>query len=1434
MAYRWIGVLGTSLIVWGMGCWVGYAGDVGGPFYQTEVGVNPVPDPPDQPPDCDECASTASPAYPGSGNAFWDSTDLSLNSRTGLMQIRRRYNSNDKTPGPFGYGWSFNFDVRLISAYRDGEHFFVVRLPNGRRLRFAPTADDDCSYEPVREEDLSTYKVQGRLMVGGEVGCAVAPAFPGAVTCAGGTASFCETRYFDYDAGIIYTFGSFGELIRITNPRGEITLTYTATEGLLERVEEDSGAAFDFTWFNGLIKEIGDHAGRAVTYDYDTRNNLVAQADPLGATTRYVYGQYQEAGTWTPYAEGLYRHKLAAVIDPLDRELIYFQYLYTNPDFWLEAENATVSNAPWADGRLVQYREGGITHTYEYTASGSVLKKNTACSDSDVEMRLFTSPKGEISKRIFVRPDGETWETQSIYQREEGDLKLVHYTLARDLTIHRSVYDLGQKGALVASASYRSDPECTQGGCYADGAGCDLNLTDNCDDRLERTEYHYVDRTWGNQIKYSKTENQPGHYYVYENEGDLDDWGNLSATYLVNADSTYTYDPNTPPDSTQGRRTGRFVYGDFGQMTKSCQDREVDGTLREVCTEYEYIYDEPLHRYVMKMHLPPNNDLDQHPVLINAYDNLWRLETSTDPLGNVTAYVHDALDRPITVTLPDPAGNTTSAFFTSYSYPSGPQSCTDADDEPYTDCRLVTQTDPNDLETHSFYDGQSRMIEQIVKKGGATLTRTAYAYGPYGLEKIKDANGNTISYDYDECHDGRLLSMTDNTRGAPVTTTYGYESGTGRLETVTAPRGTLTYTYDDQGRPYSRKYDPGDLEFITAYEPDTGLVNYQLENENDLLKRTTEYTYNASDHSLARVSNDDGAVSYGYTPDGQVKTMDYAATFGATTTGRYAYAYYPDGSVKSIVHNDGANRADYAYELTGAVKTRGWGTAETEYAYDHQGRLTSQVNRVNNQPMAAYAYRYDIYDPADGLDRLWGMRTGMTYTDAGGGIYPNVYGYDPLYRLTRVDYPALPDAAFAGQTHTFAYDFIGNRTGMTVDSPAGQKTIAYHYRTNGAGNSQLLESVEHETEGYEVAYSYNPAGDLVQKADTRGLEEDMAYDALGRLIQYYVPTQLLRFIEYDGPGNRVAQEDVYGWDHFTRKYLYANEDILFTSVLFPETVPFEDTAVFHGPGIDEPLMQESWNYSDGTHRRYALLADALGSVTGYWDELGGALTTIPYDAWGTVGNETLGGIEGPGYGYTGRELFHMGPPSAQLQPQYYFYRARYYEPGIGRFTQRDPIERWGSYHYSGNNPIMNIDPSGMKYLPCNEVRSIIGRCNTSSRFDTAFILCLSKVESTWDPDAHWPDYPKNSAWGLMGMTIRAAKQVGYNPGELWDPCANVAAGTRYLDWAVSRYGSVEKGVDKYGTGAGYYTKIKKCADCVNREPDSCCGNSKRCYEEVTE
>lgn len=97
-------------------------------------------------------------------------------------------------------------------------------------------------------------------------------------------------------------------------------------------------------------------------------------------------------------------------------------------------------------------------------------------------------------------------------------------------------------------------------------------------------------------------------------------------------------------------------------------------------------------------------------------------------------------------------------------------------------------------------------------------------------------------------------------------------------------------------------------------------------------------------------------------------------------------------------------------------------------------------------------------------------------------------------------------------------------------------------------------------------------------------------------------------------------------------------------------------------------------------------ADGLGSVLALTNVTAAVTATQRFDAFGQklAGTGTV-----PQYGYTGRE-----PDATGL----IYYRARYYDPSVGRFTARDPVgylDGFNRYAYVGNNPVNFTDPLGL-------------------------------------------------------------------------------------------------------------------------------------------
>jgi RHS repeat-associated protein len=318
--------------------------------------------------------------------------------------------------------------------------------------------------------------------------------------------------------------------------------------------------------------------------------------------------------------------------------------------------------------------------------------------------------------------------------------------------------------------------------------------------------------------------------------------------------------------------------------------------------------------------------------------------------------------------------------------------------------------------------------------------------------------------------------------------------------------------------------------------------------------------------------------------------------------------------------------------------------AET-YTYDPASQVTQILHQLTATSSQINKAEY-AYNPV-------GNRTQLT--DRRGA---QAFGYDTLDRLTSASHPLL------ATPQAFAYDAVGNRTtGGSVVNAGNQLTADANY-----------------------AYVYDDNGNLTRKTFlATGNFTQYTYDAENRLtkVEEFAAGNPTAFAtstyRYDGLGRRI--EKVANGQ--TTRYIYDGEDIL----LEYDGANVLQARYTHGPGIDEPIAVTKGSATFFYHQ------DGLGTVTDLTDAAGATAKSYSYDAYGNI-LESPGTVEQP-YTYTGREF--------DSESGLYYYRARNYDPALGRFLQEDPMGLVGGdinlLRYVRNNPVNLFDPFGLVDKP---------------------------------------------------------------------------------------------------------------------------------------
>ncbi|RZA08500.1 MAG: RHS repeat protein, partial [Moraxellaceae bacterium] len=566
---------------------------------------------------------------------------------------------------------------------------------------------------------------------------------------------------------------------------------------------------------------------------------------------------------------------------------------------------------------------------------------------------------------------------------------------------------------------------------------------------------------------------------------------------------------------------------------------------------------------------------------------------------------------------------------------------------------VTKQVDPADTDTQYEYDEFDHISKIIDAANGVT----EYVYDARdNLREVKDPEGRRTFYSYDL--NDELKTETYGVGGLASTITTDEN---GNLTSVINPEQEKTvYEYDSANRltktlVYANKTHSKPVKVITA--------QFNEHKQNAGWSQAVGTDLPAGVTATPDILN--LAESYTYTNLEQIESV--VSQFGGFSK-TFSYTYYPNGLIKTYTNPEGITYTYYynknnqliALQIPGVGQVGytnfSWFMPQTQLLpggnkivsqYDDNMLLVDQqIVNASQQAIAATSYGYDV------VNNVKTVTTGSNQTQ---------FDYDSLNRLTSANYPS----GVAANDESFTYDGVDNRVSHNVAGPTPQITSwayndknqldtigaqhSFTYNNNGHTKTQTLNGVvteyiyNHEERliavkqaGTTVAeYAYNPVGQRVKKT-VNGVVTWYLYNANGLAA------------EYDNSGALI------------KEYAFHPQKTWMTDPLFIRTA-----------------ANQYFYYQN----------DHLGTPQKIIDAAGQVVWQANYSAFGqaTVSTSQVeNNLRFPGQYFDSETGLHQN-------------FKRDYDPALGRYIERDPIDLDGglnTYGYAYQSPIVNTDPTG--------------------------------------------------------------------------------------------------------------------------------------------
>jgi RHS repeat-associated protein len=522
------------------------------------------------------------------------------------------------------------------------------------------------------------------------------------------------------------------------------------------------------------------------------------------------------------------------------------------------------------------------------------------------------------------------------------------------------------------------------------------------------------------------------------------------------------------------------------------------------------------------------------------------------------------------------------------------------------------------------------------------------------------------------------------------------------------------------------------------------------------------YTYTANGLKATEKDANGNLTTLEYDGFDQLKKLRYPSTTAgagtSSTTDYEEYDYDNNGNRTYTRRRDGQvindcfdslNRITihYVHAQTGCTATGGVGDVYT--IYDGLGRIASK--RFASFGGSGVSYAYDGLGRVTGATDMNGRTTGYTYNAASARIsiiYPDLntisWVLDNANRLSTIGWNAtsglftqsydnlgrVSGEGKLGGSSSYGYDGIGRLASKTNNvanaahditwtfayNPAGQiqssaaSASAFDYRqTTGSAVNSAFDGLNRDS-GIVSVGGYDARGNVTYEG-TGG--RTMTYDVENRLLTVNSSTANVK-LEYD-PEGRLYRYSADGGSNWTT-FLYDGVNLIGE---YAGTSAMPMRRYVHGSGTDNPLL---WLEGTGTSSVNWYYTNHQGSIVYIADAYGQGNALYRYDPYG-VPTDRFNNLtwSGSRFRYTGQTMI----PEARL----YYYKARVYDPQMGRFLQTDPIgsqDDLNLYAYVRGDPVNGTDPTGTE-TTCVERENGGRTCTTTEKVPVLVAVVVQPI-----------------------------------------------------------------------------------------------------------